>query len=195
MDHDDYQDTVLRAVQSLRSNRLVFRALQPHDWELYLDLMAQDPVAFALHDPNLFRPPGNPMSREQFLQATSCPLAVVICFREDDHPIGILTLGEWEGRDRSRFSHRHRSNLQLSILISIEHEGNGFGTEAIKWALDWAFNHAGVHTVSAEAFEYNMPAVGVYEKADFVYEGRLRERHFYDHHWWDILLFSITELD
>ncbi|KAB5578514.1 acyl-CoA N-acyltransferase [Coniochaeta sp. 2T2.1] len=195
MDNNDYDFTVLRAIEAFRSRRLVFKALQPRDWDFYLGMTEQGPGISALHDPNLFRPPGGAISKEQFRQATSCPLAVLIRLRTDLRPIGILTLAESKERDRSQFSHRNRSNLQLSIVIGMEHAGGGYGTEAIKYALDWAFKHAGVHTVSAEAFEYNAPAIRVYEKVGFVWQGRLRERHFRDRKWWDIVLFSMTESD
>ncbi|KAB5549818.1 acyl-CoA N-acyltransferase [Coniochaeta sp. 2T2.1] len=195
MDNNDYDFTVLRATRALRTRRLGFKALQPHDWAFFLDQTEQDPATFALQDPDLFRPPGSLMRREEFLQVASGPLAVLIYLRTDLRPIGILTLSESKERDRSQFSHRNRSSLRLSIVIGIDHKGHGYGTEAIKWALDWAFKQAGVHTVSAEAFGYNAPAMRVCEKAGFVREGRLRERHFWDGRWWDIVLFSRTDLD
>jgi len=69
--------------------------------------------------------------------------------------------------------------------------GKGYGTEAMKLILRYAFTELNLHRVTLGVFSYNPRAIRSYEKAGFKVEGRLRgeinrqgERH-------DILLMGI----
>lgn len=53
--------------------------------------------------------------------------------------------------------------------------GKGYGTEAMKLILRFAFVELGLHRVSLDVFEYNPRGVKSYEKAGFRHEGRVRE--------------------
>ncbi|PMD41105.1 acyl-CoA N-acyltransferase, partial [Hyaloscypha variabilis F] len=60
------------------------------------------------------------------------------------------------------------------------HQGKGYGTEAINWALDWAFRVAGMHCVRLWCFSFNKGALRLYERIGFVREGIERESYYHD---------------
>jgi RimJ/RimL family protein N-acetyltransferase len=200
------QKTATRLEEAFRSPRLLYRALENNDEDrAFFDTELQkDPVAFALSDGNLFRPQRKDMSDSQFLGLLESPLAVVICLQQPERepessdqpapkptPIGILSLYAPDCRGAHYF-HHHR-NMTLSINIAKQFQNNGYGAEAINWALDWAFRYANIHTVTLKAVEYNERAQHLYKKLGFVLEGRQREHDFHDRKWWDLFLYSMTE--
>ncbi|KAL4910849.1 hypothetical protein BDW74DRAFT_172310 [Aspergillus multicolor] len=87
----------------------------------------------------------------------------------------------------------HHSCGTLGISLASGYRGQGYGGEAINWALNWAFGHAGLHRVNLGAFEYNESALRCYQKLGFVEEGREREVVFRGKRWYDAVLFSMLE--
>lgn len=87
----------------------------------------------------------------------------------------------------------HHRRTEIGINITKPYRGSGYGTEAINWALDWGFRHAGLHRIGIGAFEYNEGACKLYEKMGFKPEGRRRDFFWHDGKWWDLMLFSMLE--
>lgn len=80
-------------------------------------------------------------------------------------------------------AHHRWTEIGIDILPSFQ--GNGYGREAIEWALDYAFRRAGLHRVRIRAFEWNVGALKLYEKVGFRVEGREREALWHEGRWWD----------
>ncbi|KAF2621933.1 acyl-CoA N-acyltransferase [Macroventuria anomochaeta] len=79
----------------------------------------------------------------------------------------------------------HHRSTEIGIDILPPFQGRGYGREAIKWALDYAFRRAGLHRVRIRAFEWNTGALRLYEKVGFKVEGREREALWHEGRWWD----------
>lgn len=73
----------------------------------------------------------------------------------------------------------------MSIDILPLYQGKGYGSEAIKWGLNYAFKRAGLHKVRIRAFEWNEGAVKLYERMGFKHEGRERESLWHEGRFWD----------
>jgi RimJ/RimL family protein N-acetyltransferase len=73
--------------------------------------------------------------------------------------------------------------------------GRGYGTEATRLVLDYAFDTAGLHRVSLGVFAFNPRARRVYEKCGFQLEGRLRDALRWDGQWHDELVMSVLSTD
>lgn len=91
------------------------------------------------------------------------------CFRTlaDDKLIGFvyLSIVSWVHGDAF-----------VSIGIGNREElGKGYGTDAMRLALRYAFAELGLHRVSLNVFSNNARAIRSYEKAGFRREGMLRE--------------------
>ena len=69
--------------------------------------------------------------------------------------------------------------------------GQGYGTDAIKTMLSFAFAQMNLHRISLTVFEYNARALRCYEKCGFKAEGRLRRAHFHDGRYYDELIMGV----
>ena len=63
--------------------------------------------------------------------------------------------------------------------------GRGYGTEAMRLLLDYAFTVLGLHSVMLTVFEYNGAGRRCYEKVRFREMGRRRESRWYNGRFWD----------
>jgi RimJ/RimL family protein N-acetyltransferase len=72
-----------------------------------------------------------------------------------------------------------------------ENWGKGYGTDAMKIALRYAFTELNLRRVTLTVFEYNPRAIRSYEKTGFQHEGRLRGALLRDGKRWDMLYMGI----
>ncbi|KAL1871442.1 hypothetical protein Daus18300_004809 [Diaporthe australafricana] len=191
-----------------RSERLVFRSIQQEDYEFLFNDIDTDPINMSLSGPMLLKPPRKRKPEEWFekWKENDFLMDVIICLRpeaqsnegyfkssgkaEDGQPkpIGMLTISTGVyGRNPSNRS------CSLGITIAAPYQNGGYGTEAVRWAVGWAFRRANMHSVHLGSVEYNKRAHKCYEKAGFKLDGKQRECHWHDRKWYDLYLFSILE--
>ena len=97
----------------------------------------------------------------------------------EDRPIGSI------GLDGIRWSH---GDTFVGIGIGErEYWGKGYGTDAMRIMLRYAFMELNLHRVSPNVYEYNPRAIRSYEKAGFTVEGRQRQALDRDGRRWDII--------
>jgi RimJ/RimL family protein N-acetyltransferase len=72
-----------------------------------------------------------------------------------------------------------------------ENWGKGYGTDAMRLVLRYAFDELNLHRVSLGVFEYNPRAIRSYEKAGFIVEGRARQFLHRDGRRWDLIFMGI----
>jgi [ribosomal protein S5]-alanine N-acetyltransferase len=81
---------------------------------------------------------------------------------------------------------------QLGLLIGLaEQWGKGYGTEATRLMLEYAFTTLNLNKVGLQVFSNNPAARRVYEKAGFRLEGTLREDYFVDGSYVDTLCMGV----
>lgn len=86
-----------------------------------------------------------------------------------DAPVGLLSLDPVEPV---------AAHAELGIAIrGREHRGKGFGEEAARLALAYAFGEMGLHRVHLRVYDGN-PARSLYERLGFRHEGTLRRDAF-----------------
>ena len=129
--------------------------------------------------------PPQPMTREAetawFEAAARSTSEMYFTIYEQDsrRPIGNLDLRTIDYRNRS---------AEFGIIISeADCRGKGYGTEATRLALDYAFTALGLHSVMLAVFAYNPGALRTYEKAGFREIGRRREAIWMGGRLWDII--------
>jgi len=82
------------------------------------------------------------------------------------------------------------------IDIGPRHEwGRGYGTDAMRVMLRYAFTELNLHRVTLNAFEYNPRAMRSYAKVGFVSEGRRRQMLQRDGRRWDVIHMGILRND
>jgi RimJ/RimL family protein N-acetyltransferase len=69
--------------------------------------------------------------------------------------------------------------------------GRGYGTEAMRLLLDYAFTVLGMHSVMLMVFEYNGAGRRCYEKVGLREVGRRRESRWYNGRFWDEIYMDI----
>lgn len=182
-----------------RTKRLVFRALEnsAEHAAFIRDLVMDDPEAYAQSTDRLLVPLTLDDLETDIAGLVKSLMAVVICLRpedgdDDSTESNNLTAIGWLTLSCHALTMHHRS-CTLGIMIACAHQGEGYGTEAINWALDWAFRVAGMHAVRLSCFSFNERAVRLYQRLGFVKEGVTREAYYYDCKWYNRILFSILD--
>jgi diamine N-acetyltransferase len=89
----------------------------------------------------------------------------------------------------------HRS-AELQIRIGdASAQGKGYGTEAVRFLLRFAFRDLNLHRVYLHVFATNERAIHLYEKVGFVREGVLRQMAHIDGQYVDALVMAILRED
>jgi RimJ/RimL family protein N-acetyltransferase len=105
----------------------------------------------------------------------------------DDRVIGGI------GLDGIRWTHR---DCFVGIgLGDRKFWGKGYGTDAMRIILHYAFTELNLQRVSLDVFEYNQRGIRSYEKAGFVYEGRKRGQLLREGRRWDVIYMGIFRED
>ncbi len=82
----------------------------------------------------------------------------------------------------------------LSIIIGEKDAwGKGYGSEAIRLLMDYAFGALNFHRVAVGVVGFNERALRFYEKAGFKREGIQRDGYYYNHAYHDFVMMSILE--
>ena len=106
---------------------------------------------------------------------------------EDDRLIGDV------GLDPVRDGH---GDTFLGIGIGErEYWGKGYGSDAMRVILRYAFTELNLHRVSLNVFEYNPRAVRSYEKVGFKHEGRARGVLHRAGRRWDLIFMGILRAE
>lgn len=179
-----------------RSQRLIYRAVMtPDDHHLFLAIN-NDRIGYQNSNMSNNRLPGAAQATKfQNQVAEDSLIGAVICLRGQDST-GRVYAGIGIGQINlkalpSTMQHHRFSEITIDILP--EYQGKGYGSEAIRWALEFAFRRSGLHKVKIRAFEWNSGAVRLYERIGFKVEGRMREELWHDGRWWDGIELGMLE--
>ncbi|MBZ0283650.1 MAG: GNAT family N-acetyltransferase [Anaerolineae bacterium] len=86
------------------------------------------------------------------------------------------------------------AHIRITLFDEI-HLGKGYGTEAMRLAVDYGFRVLKLHRIGLDVFDFNPRAIRVYEKIGFKQEGIQRDTLFYDGEYYSSILMSILEDD
>jgi RimJ/RimL family protein N-acetyltransferase len=170
-----------------RTTRLLFRAVESPDDDAFFQSIQTDVISYQNSNARLIRPQSRKdAATYQKYVAEEALIGVVMCLppppsepEAKPTPIGTIHL-----KPMSPAILQHRFT-ELGIDIVKDYQGQGYGTESIKWILAWAFNVAGMHRVGLRAFEWNHGARKLYTKLGFKQEGISREQLYHQGRWWD----------
>lgn len=103
-------------------------------------------------------------STERYIQALLAdPRRVAFAVLEDGEHVGNIGLKDWEpGRMESEC---------FVELGDARHRGRGVGSRAMALLLDMCFERMGLMGVSLTVFEFNAPAIHMYERLGFTHSG------------------------
>jgi RimJ/RimL family protein N-acetyltransferase len=115
--------------------------------------------------------------------------------KDDNHYFAIHTLKEDRllgdvGLDGIQWNH---GDAFMGISLGDREDwGKGYGSDAIRLVLRYAFTELNLQRVTLNVFEYNPRAIRAYEKLGFVHEGHMRRFLNREGRRWDLLYMGIT---
>ena len=86
------------------------------------------------------------------------------------------------------------SNQTAEMAIGIgepSHWGHGYGSDALRLILNYAFNELNLYRVGLTVLEYNTRAIQAYERAGFVREGVQRQAVCRENRRYDLIAYGI----
>ncbi|BGP19594.1 hypothetical protein JCM10213_009313 [Rhodosporidiobolus nylandii] len=180
---------MLRA-PSFSTARLSYRSTEPGDEAFFKRMWADEATLFgAMGNPCA---PWSPRQREghmKYIQGAS--LSVIIHLKkghenDDEIPVGWMDLNEPAKGSQHRCA-------QFDMSLAKEHQGKGYGREALEWLLETAFLRFGFNRVEAQCFSWNEPALRLYKSLGFVVEGCRRKAMFQEGEWRDDIMFGMLQ--
>lgn len=107
----------------------------------------------------------------------------IICLEEQDRPVGSVYFRDIDARDKK---------AEYGIFIGeADAAGKGIGSETARLAVSYAQDVMKLHKLMLRVFADNKAAVRSYEKAGFVQEGYLKDEHFINGAYRDLMLMAI----
>jgi RimJ/RimL family protein N-acetyltransferase len=124
---------------------------------------------------------------ETMLAGNSDSRGFVIADKESEAYIGQVNLDSIDWKNRVGV---------IGIVIgSTEHMGYGYGTEAMKLLVSFAFRELNLNRLQLEVYDFNERAYRCYLSCGFKEEGRLRERHYKNGRYSDVIQMGILRSD
>lgn len=166
----------------LTGTRIALTELRRSDSET-LFTWINDPETVRFNAP--YTPIHEPGHAAWFEKVTTDPSRVVFGIRElrTERIVGILQLIDLHPI--------HRSAELIIRIGSDEDRGRGFGSEAVRLAVDFGFRHRNLQRVWLRVFADNVRAIRAYEKANLQREGNMRRACFIDGQWRDEVIMAV----
>ncbi|MGP4108643.1 GNAT family N-acetyltransferase [Virgibacillus sp. L01] len=170
----------------LSSKRLQFRKMvesdieKYHSWRNDLDVMKTTSTSLDLYSLDETK---NFVENVIFNSTSS--KSYIIEEKESDTAIGVTSLINIDTKNRN-----------AECIIDIGEKkfwGKGYGTEALKMLLEYAFLELNLHRVSLRVFSLNDRAIHIYNKLGFEKEGVMRESLYRNGKWHDIITMGVLK--
>ncbi|MBN1667868.1 MAG: GNAT family N-acetyltransferase [Anaerolineales bacterium] len=115
------------------------------------------------------------------------PLTIEVITEDGWVPIGNCGLFGIDWRVRQ---------AEFGIFIGDRPSWNqGYGTDATRLMLQHAFETLNLNRIFLRVYENNPRAIRAYEKSGYVVEGRLRQAHYDEGAYYDVILMSVLRQD
>lgn len=162
--------------------------------------------AISMKDANMLMELINDAETEKMLGGSSFPISIegqekwiaaqtgrtdvlrcIVTLKEDDAGLGTVILSDIDEKN---------GLAQVHIKMSRETgRGKGYGTDALRTIVSYAFDEMRLNCVYAEVLEYNQPSQRLFEKCGFIKDGVLRSRVFKNGKFVNVYSYSIIKKD
>ncbi len=167
----------------IRGEKVILRAIEPDDVPQLWEWM-QDEELMRLRDYPM-PPTSLDQARREFEQSPD---------NSADHlHLAITTLdGELIGETTLRdIDQRNRGAIFTIAIGDRKNWGHGYGSDATRCLMKYAFEQMNLHRIDLFVHATNERAIKAYEKYGFQHDGRLREAHYMDGKYSDVLLMGL----
>lgn len=83
-------------------------------------------------------------------------------------------------------------NAYIGYFLDQKYNGKGYATQAVRLAVQFAFEEVGLHRIQAGTLPHNTASIRVLEKNQFRYEGLAKRYLKINGHWEDHNLYALT---
>lgn len=207
---------------AFKSERLIYRAIEDNDEDLeFIHSISLDADGFANGMDQALVPQNKEATKRWKTRLGDCIIAVIVCLPRSNTPdlaaapaaantdatkdeapaqrppsppagpttpIGLISL---TGATSMRTAQHRNANIGVDILPP--YQRRGYGSEAIRWVVEWGFETYGLHRIGIESFSHNEGAGRLYERLGFVPEQRKRDALWFRGGWSDLLGFAMLE--
>jgi RimJ/RimL family protein N-acetyltransferase len=170
---------------TLHGTKVVLRPIRASDAEA---------MWASLGDPESARLTG---THQKFSRETIDEWAASRCAQVDrlDLAITDAATGEWAGELAINEWDADNHSCNIRIALDAAYRDRGFGTEAMRLVIDYAFENLPIHRLELSVFAFNDRAIAVYKKLGFVQEGVQRDVLYWDGTYHDSVTMSILRPD
>lgn len=171
----------------LSQGGLTLRSLEPDDLPYFMRV-ENDPALWHVCDTRI---PFSRFTLERILEAkvpdffAERQLRLVVCRSADGQTVGFVDLFD--------FSPLHRRCAIGVVIYPADERNRGYGEQAVRLALDYAFNAFNLHQVWAEVGRENTPSVALFRRLGFVHSGTLRQWLLHGDRYEDVSLYQLSE--
>ncbi|SEO58135.1 GNAT family N-acetyltransferase [Paenibacillus sp. OK076] len=173
-----------RIPRLLETKRIYLRPFESTDVDTYFPGLFDAEMRRLTGTQNSFTRPQVERYIENAAQDDS-RLMLLIALQENDQVIGEIALMDMHTKNRS-------AHIRIAI-DQIEHQGKGYGSEALLLMLDYGFGICNLHRIELEVYAFNQRAIRTYEKLGFQREGVRRDALYYNHQYHDAIQMSMLE--
>jgi len=176
-------------VQLFEGERIRLAALDPEKDAEVWSKWTTDPEYLRLLNPDPARPLAPNQAKKQLeelekdAEKWKNQFHFALRERADDRLLGFVSL--------YRIEWNHRTSLARLGIGQAPDRGRGYGREALRMILRYAFDELNLHRVGALTFEYNIAALRLLERAGFVIEVRRREAAQREERRWAALMWGL----
>ncbi|KZZ95851.1 Acyl-CoA N-acyltransferase [Moelleriella libera RCEF 2490] len=191
-DHSDYSSDPDHFYSSseqhrFRSSSFQYTAFNASDKDQVYNFLMKDPEILLSHGSTRWQPFNRDFTDKLCDDLVENTDLLVWIYRlplydgdNGEPPVGILFLKTLENSNML-----YRGSAEIGVVISAHLRGMGYATEAVEWAIHWAFHMAGLHRVEIKLPEWNDGAKKFFKTIGFLEEGRRRKVLFRGDKIWD----------
>ena len=168
--------------------KVLLRAIEETDKEMFLNLI-NDPETEKMLGGSSF--PVSAIEQEKWIKnqaGNKTNLRCVIAEKsKEELGLGTIILTDVDYKNGTAQAHIK--------MLKGEGRGKGFGTDALKTLVEYAFAELRLNCIYAEVLSYNNISQRLFEKCGFHRDGVLRARAYKDNGYNDVILYSILKTD
>lgn len=170
---------------NINGEKIVLRAVEPEDNDVLLEIL-NNPEA----EKNLggYSYPASKVSQQKWLDSLNSTYTTIRCIFADKSDLSKV-LGTVIRSDINRKD----GNVEIYIKLSSEGHGKGYGIDAIRAVVTYAFAEQRLNCVFAKVLDYNDASKRLFEKFGFSQEGLLRQRVYKNNRYVDVVNYSILD--
>lgn len=164
--------------------KIVLRALEDKDNEMLLSIINDPTIEYLLGGWSFPISKDNQKAWFDSLKYNDKELRCTVEIREEAEAIGVVMLTDIDYKN---------GNAEIHIkLLNNENRKKGYGTEAIKCLVNYAFSELRLHTIYARISEHNIASKKLFEKCGFTLEGLLKDRLYKNGKYISIMSYSVV---